>query len=242
MLFKLANMGGRFLLNLLLTLLAGLLIISATGKVSISWPSLWLVAPEIRDSLLLSIFFGLFFLKVCIGPNPPQQWTPSFWLEPKLGTKLVGSYWIILFLALVVIYIYFRTINTFLLYDDLYYLKIITDIGENPNLIFRYFVRPVEGIWYRPLLVVTYLHDYLLWGTNYVGWRITSLGLHLANACLVYYLTKYITREGWVAFLAGVIFAIHPIHPEAVAYLSGRHDPLVAFFYLASFLFFILFC
>jgi Dolichyl-phosphate-mannose-protein mannosyltransferase len=234
--------AGRFLLSFLLTLLAGLLIVSATGKFSSAWPSLWVVAPEIRDSLLLSIFCGILFLKVCIGPHSPQQWTPSFALKPKLGIKLLNPYLIFLSLTLSLLYIYFRTLNVFIIYDDLYYLKIITDIGENPSLLFRYFERPVEGIWYRPLLVVTYLHDYLLWGTNYVGWRITSLGLYLANAWLVYCLTRHITREGWVAFLAGVIFAIHPIHPEAVAYIAGRHDPLAAFFYLAAFLSFILFC
>jgi protein O-mannosyl-transferase len=241
-LFKLANMGGRFLLSFLLTLLAGLIIVSATGEFANSWPSLGVVAPELRDSLLLSIFCGLFFLKVCIGPDSPQQSTSSSRIEPKWSTRLVGSYQIILFLALFLIYIYFRTLNTFLLYDDLYHLKIITDIGENPSLFLRYFERPVAGIWYRPLLVVTYLHDYLLWGTNFVGWRITSLGLHLANAWMVFYLTMQITREEWVAFLAGFIFAIHPIHPESVAYLAGRHDPLAAFFYLAAFLSFILFC
>jgi hypothetical protein len=234
--------GGRVLLSVLLTLLTGLIIISATGKLSTSWPGLGGIAPELRDSILLSIFFGLLSLKVWIGPHPSRQPTPSFKLEPKWRTSLAGSYWIGLSLALVLLYIYFRTLNVFLLYDDLYYLKIITDIGENPSLFFRYFDRPVEGIWYRPLLVVTYLHDYLLWGTNYVGWRITSLGLHLANAWMVYRLTSHITREEWVGLLAGFIFAIHPIHPESVAYLSGRHDPLAAFFYLASFLAFILYC
>jgi hypothetical protein len=188
------------------------------------------------------MFFGLFFLKVWIGPHSPWQPTPSFKLQPKWGTRFVGSYWIIISLALSVIYIYFRTLNTFLLYDDLYHLKIITDIGENPSLFFRYLERPVAGVWYRPLLIVTYLHDYLLWGTNFVGWRITSLGLHVANAWMVFYLTMQITREEWVAFLAGFIFAIHPIHPESVAYLAGRHDPLAAFFYLVAFLSFILYC
>jgi 4-amino-4-deoxy-L-arabinose transferase-like glycosyltransferase len=59
---------------------------------------------------------------------------------------------------------------------------------------------------------------------------------------MVYRLVAHITREGWVAFLAGFIFSVHPIHPEAVAYISGRHDPLAAFFYLTAFLSFILFC
>lgn len=240
-LFKLANVGGRFLLSLLLTLLAGLLIVSATGKFSISWLSLWVVAPAIRDSLILSIFCGLFFLRVCIGPNLPQERTPFFKLEPKLGTRLLDPYWIILTLALSLFYIYFRTINVFLLYDDLSYLKIVADIAESPTLFFRYLERPIEGIWYRPILVATYLHDYLLWGTNYVGWRITNLGLHLANAWMVYCLSIHITREGWVAFLAGFIFAVHPIHPEAVTYIAGRNDSLAAFFYLAAFLSFILF-
>jgi protein O-mannosyl-transferase len=241
-LFKLANTGGRFLLNLLLTLLVGLLIVSATGKVSSSWPGLGGVVPELRDSLLLSMFFGLFFLKIWIGPHAPWQPTPSFKLEPKWASRLVGSYWVIVSLALSVTYIYFRTLNIFVLYDDLYHLKIITDIGENPSLFFRYLERPVAGVWYRPLLIVSYLHDYLLWGTNFVGWRITSLGLHLVNAWMVFYLTLKITHEEWIAFLAGFIFAVHPIHPESVAYLAGRHDPLAAFFYLAAFLSFILYC
>jgi hypothetical protein len=60
-------------------------------------------------------------------------------------------------------YVYFRTLNVFMLYDDLSYLKIVTDIAEEPSLFFRYFERPVDGIWYRPLLVVTYLHDYFFW-------------------------------------------------------------------------------
>jgi protein O-mannosyl-transferase len=234
--------GGRVLLSLVLTLLTGLIIISATGKVPSSWPGLGGGSPELRDSLLLAIFLGLFFLKVWIGPDSSQQPTPSFKLEPKLGNSFVGSYWIILSLAVSVIYIYFRTLNTFFLYDDLSYLKIIADIGERPGLFFRYFERPIEGVWYRPLVIATFLHDHLFWGTNYVGWRLTNLGLHLGNAWMVYVLTMQITREGWVAFLAGFIFAVHPIHPEAVAYVSQRHDPLAAFFYLATFLSFIRYC
>jgi hypothetical protein len=57
------------LLSFLLTLLAGLMIVSAAGELSSSWPSLGGVSPELRDSLLLSIFFGLLFLKVWSGPD-----------------------------------------------------------------------------------------------------------------------------------------------------------------------------
>ena len=236
------QLGGRFLLSLSLTLMAGLLIVSATGKLSNSWLSPWVVAPETRDALLLAIFCGLLFLKVCTGPNSPQERAPTHGLEPMLGARPLEPFWIVLSLALPLFYIYSRTLNVFMLYDDLSYLKIATDIAEEPSLFFRYFERPVDGIWYRPFLVVTYLHDYFLWGTNYVGWRLTSLVMHLANAWMVYRLTAHITREGWVAFLAGFIFAVHPIHPEAVAYISGRHDPLAAFFYLSAFLSFMLFC
>jgi hypothetical protein len=116
------------------------------------------------------MFFGLFFLKVWIGPHSPSKPTPSFKLEPKWGTRLIGSYWIILILALFLIYIYFRTLNTFAVYDDFYHLKIITDIAENPSLFLRYLERPVAGEWYRPLFVVSYLHDYLLWLENHKPW------------------------------------------------------------------------
>src|SRR5262245_44260571 len=138
MLYKLANTGGRFLLILLLTLLAGLLIVSATGKFSISWPSLWVVAPEIRDSFVLSIFCLLLFLKAGIGPYLPQQQTPSFRLEPQLGARFLHLYWIILPLAFFPLYIYFRTLNAFLVFDDLAFLKVVTDIAESPSHFFQY--------------------------------------------------------------------------------------------------------
>jgi hypothetical protein len=237
-----SQLGGRFLLTLSLTLMAGLLIVSATGKLSHLWLSPGVVAPETRDALLLAIFCGLLFLKVCTGPIAPPERAPAHGLEPMLGARRLELYWIVLTLALPIFYIYSRTLNVFPLYDDLYYLKIVTDIAEEPSLFFGYFERPVNGIWYRPLLVVTYAHDYFFWATNYAGWRLTSLALHVANAWMVYRLSAHITREGWVAFLAGFIFAVHPIHPEAVAYIAGRHDPLAAFFYLAAFLSFILFC
>jgi hypothetical protein len=83
--------GGRVLLSFLLTLLAGLMIVSAAGELSSSWPSLGGVSPELRDSLLLSIFFGLLFLKVWSSPGSPQQPTSCSRLEPKWGTRLIGS-------------------------------------------------------------------------------------------------------------------------------------------------------
>jgi hypothetical protein len=62
------RLRGRFLLSLSLTLMAGLLIVSAAGKLSDSWLSPWVIAPETRHALLLAIFCGILSLFIfCKG-------------------------------------------------------------------------------------------------------------------------------------------------------------------------------
>jgi hypothetical protein len=85
--------------------------VSATGKLSNSWLSPWVVAPETRDALILAMFCGLLFLKVCTGPNSPQERAPARGLESLLGARLLEPFWIALSLALPLFYIYFRTLR-----------------------------------------------------------------------------------------------------------------------------------
>jgi|GEM_PF-1427158 len=88
---------------------------------------------------------------------------------------------------------------------------------------------------YRPLRDITYALDFAIWGERPLGFHLTSILFHVANTLLVFALISRITRKTLLAGLAAAIFAIHPIQPDAVTYISGRRDVLFSLFYLASF-------
>src|SRR6266404_348554 len=88
---------------------------------------------------------------------------------------------------------------------------------------------------YRPLRDITYAIDFAIWGERPLGFHLTSVLIHVVNTLLVFALLLRITRKTLLASLAALIFAIHPIQPDAVTYISGRRDVLFSLFYLASF-------
>jgi tetratricopeptide (TPR) repeat protein len=88
---------------------------------------------------------------------------------------------------------------------------------------------------YRPLRDVSYAVDFALWGERAFGFHLTSVLIHAANTVLVFLLMRRLTKEMAAGALAALVFAVHPIQTDAVAYISGRRDVLFAFFYLASF-------
>jgi len=92
---------------------------------------------------------------------------------------------------------------------------------------------------YRPLQMAAYMVDYKLWGLNPAGYHLSSVVLHILAALLIYWLIILLYDNKRVAFLAGLFFVIHPIHTEAVTYISGRADSLSAVFILLCFIFYI---
>jgi protein O-mannosyl-transferase len=88
---------------------------------------------------------------------------------------------------------------------------------------------------YRPLRDISYALDFALWGEGAFGFHLTSVLIHIGNTLLVFALVRRFTREVLPPTLAALIFAIHPVQVDAVAYISGRRDVLFSFFYLVSF-------
>jgi tetratricopeptide (TPR) repeat protein len=104
---------------------------------------------------------------------------------------------------------------------------------------------PPEGIqewsaaYYRPLVWFSYLADNRLFGTErFLGHHATAILLHGLSTLLVTLLAMRILRDEryriWGATAAGAVFAVHPIHVESVAQITGRGDPMAAAFLIAS--------
>jgi protein O-mannosyl-transferase len=92
------------------------------------------------------------------------------------------------------------------------------------------------AVHYRPVAMLWFMANYQIFGMVLPWWHLTSLLLHLVAVLLVYQVGLKLLREPWTAALAALLFALHPIHVEAVSYVSASTDLLAAVFMLLSFL------
>jgi tetratricopeptide (TPR) repeat protein len=90
---------------------------------------------------------------------------------------------------------------------------------------------------YHPLTWLSLALDHAFWGLDPKGYHLTNLLLHAANAVLFYWVARRLLggRE-WAAAVAALVFAVHPLRVESVAWVSERRDVLSGFFYLVSIL------
>ncbi len=84
--------------------------------------------------------------------------------------------------------------------------------------------------YYRPIVKSTYAIDHAAWGQNPAGYHLTNILLHAACTILVVLLLRRLGMSAGGALVAGLVFAVHPIHTENVAWIAGRTD-LLAFFF-----------
>lgn len=99
---------------------------------------------------------------------------------------------------------------------------------------FRYPNAP--GNFYRPLFLLWMRLNYVCFGLQPWGWHLTTVLAHVGATFFVYALARTLLADGVAAVFAALVFGLHPIHIEAVAWVSGVPEPLLALFLLPSFL------
>lgn len=92
---------------------------------------------------------------------------------------------------------------------------------------------------YRPFQAFSYMLDYQVWKLRPVGYHLTNIILHILAACFLYKFILIISADTVISLITALLFVSHPIHVEAVTYISGRADMLVALFLLLSLILFI---
>ncbi|MGQ0577984.1 MAG: tetratricopeptide repeat protein [Betaproteobacteria bacterium] len=91
----------------------------------------------------------------------------------------------------------------------------------------------------RPLLKLSYTLNWIA-NPSPFGFHLVNVAAHAANAALVYFLfcalRDRLPASGarWAPFLGALLFALHPLHTEAVTYVCGRSVSLMALFYLGG--------
>jgi protein O-mannosyl-transferase len=126
---------------------------------------------------------------------------------------------------------YVPAINAEFVWDD------ETNITNNATL------RSIDGLrqmWleprsvqqYYPLMYTSYWLEHQLWGFTPAGYHVTNIFLHAAAAILVWRLLARLSVPG--AWMAGAIFAVHPVEVESVAWVTERKNVLSLSFALLS--------
>lgn len=80
--------------------------------------------------------------------------------------------------------------------------------------------------YFRPVSSLSLAIDWAIWGANPFGFHLTNLILHAAASLLVCWLALGLGLGRGVAWAGGLLFAVHPIHAESVAWIAGRTDVL----------------
>ena len=88
--------------------------------------------------------------------------------------------------------------------------------------------------YYDPIYVLSYAIDYKIWGLNPAGFHFNNLLLHAVNSIMIFQLLSRLTGRFSLALLAGIFFAVHPIHVESVSWATSRKDTLSLFLALGS--------
>jgi tetratricopeptide (TPR) repeat protein len=99
------------------------------------------------------------------------------------------------------------------------------------------FMHPTfPGNLYRPLFLLWFRLQYMAFGLKPWGWHFCTVLAHAGVTLLVYYLAVRLLQDRRAALFSTLIFGLHPVHVEAVAWVSGVTEPMLALFLIASFL------
>lgn len=153
----------------------------------------------------------------------------------KLNGILSNSKVQILLILLLTVVVFIPALFAGFIWDD--------NAGTDNSLL-----RTVDGLWkiwfvpnanvkeshYWPVVYTFFWFENHLWGNNPFGYHLINILFHTLNVFLLWQILKRVGISG-AGFIA-LLFALHPVHVESVAWIIELKDLLSAFFYLSSFL------
>jgi tetratricopeptide (TPR) repeat protein len=91
--------------------------------------------------------------------------------------------------------------------------------------------------YYRPTFIAWLILNFKIFGTSPFGWHLLNVLLHILVCALGYLLLRRWNVSQNLAFAISLIFAVHPVHTESVAWISGSPDLIFALTFLGSLFF-----
>lgn len=153
--------------------------------------------------------------------------------QVKSTLERTKKYWPIFVIALMITFVFLRTLHgEFLGWDD--DRNILENLALKNGSIWNFWAAPYNGL-YVPIIYSLWTALYHFFGDDPVPYHAFNILLHFLNAALVYRLFKKISDgDDFWSLIAALIFAIHPLQIEPVAWISGARDVLSSFFALLA--------
>ncbi len=179
--------------------------------------------------------------------------------EPRPSTAkaaYVRSWVVFLLLFGAVLVAYLPAIRGQKVWDDAFLIG-TNEFFRSPTFVFevfRHYLYPESfSLYYRPVQNLSYILDYWLWNQNTFGYHLSNILFHALSAFLLYLVLCSVLprvegnaeklgerRNGCsVPLFVALVWAVHPIHHAAVAYVAGRADSLATMFSLGAWLLFL---
>jgi tetratricopeptide (TPR) repeat protein len=125
--------------------------------------------------------------------------------------------------------------NEFTSWDDNYYVvgnRYIKDFSKEG--ITKLWTERT-GLGGTRLTLTSFMIDYKLWGLNPKLYHAENVLWHILNSVLLFFLITRLIKKKNIAFVTAILFAVHPMHVESVAWIAERKDVLYTFFLLGCF-------
>lgn len=156
----------------------------------------------------------------------PGKRVPTWWKN-----KIV---WLLTGIALITFIAYLPSLNNgFTNWDDQEYVTENHNITEfTPEKIKAIFTEPVVGNMH-PVTMLSLAANFAISQLDAFSYHLVNLFIHIANTLLVFWLIYLFTKGNWlISGIVALLFGIHPMHVESVAWIAERKDVLYAFFFL----------
>lgn len=163
--------------------------------------------------------------------------------QPQAGTAVPGEIKIsypLLWLAIAVLVVYFPSFSFgFTELDDSIFIRDFQEYNEQISNLFGAFGRglfnPTQDPYYRPIFSDSMILNYRISGLEIGSYHVVNILLHITTIVLLYKLFIRLKLKQLHAFLLCAVFAVHPVLCQAVAWIPGRNDTILAVFILAFF-------
>lgn len=172
-----------------------------------------------------------------MAKSKPQNKIPTkLYLPSNNSTEQYQKYFLPVVLLITFLVLSPSLSNKFVNLDDTQYVLENTTIKEiSINSLKSVFSEQFVGN-YQPLTILSYMFDYKIFGLKPFGWHLVNIFIHLLNTLLVFLIVKKLTHSErdklLIAFITSLLFGVHTLHVESVAWVSERKDVLYTLFFL----------
>jgi tetratricopeptide (TPR) repeat protein len=147
---------------------------------------------------------------------------------------------VLLMIALILVVYWPVQSYDFINYDDHGYVtsNSLVSTEFTSDSLLKMFRNDYLGNWH-PLTMLSHMLDWKLFGPRAGGHHWTNVVIHIFNTILIFLLLRTLTGALWRSAFVAVLFAIHPINVESVAWISERKNVLSTFFWIVTMLFYV---